>query len=152
MRMQRGKDAETVPSPSLVTRGVVFMRPHLHPLLSSHVDESPLLCVHVCTCGPQGRYDVVCPMTSAWDLHKAWPEADFQVSPIPPLILEACIHRSMSSMCAYIHACDPHSRPLIISHLGVVSVLTADHPFLFASLLLVPLARSRLRCIHFEQA
>jgi len=27
----------------------------------------------------QGRYDVVCPMMSAWDLHRAWPEADFQV-------------------------------------------------------------------------
>jgi proline iminopeptidase len=29
----------------------------------------------------QGRYDVVCPMTSAWDLHRAWPEADFRVVP-----------------------------------------------------------------------
>ncbi len=27
----------------------------------------------------QGRYDVVCPMTSAWDLHKVWPEAEFYV-------------------------------------------------------------------------
>ncbi|MGZ3768174.1 MAG: prolyl aminopeptidase [Bdellovibrio sp.] len=27
----------------------------------------------------QGRYDVVCPMRSAWDLHKAWPEAKFTV-------------------------------------------------------------------------
>ncbi len=27
----------------------------------------------------QGRYDVVCPMQSAWDLHRAWPEADLQV-------------------------------------------------------------------------
>lgn len=27
----------------------------------------------------QGRYDVVCPMQSAWDLHKAWPEADFKI-------------------------------------------------------------------------
>ena len=27
----------------------------------------------------QGRYDVVCPMTSAWALHKAWPEADLRV-------------------------------------------------------------------------
>ena len=27
----------------------------------------------------QGRYDVVCPMDTAWVLHKAWPEADFQV-------------------------------------------------------------------------
>ncbi len=29
----------------------------------------------------QGRYDVVCPTTSAWDLHKAWPEAEFHVVP-----------------------------------------------------------------------
>lgn len=29
----------------------------------------------------QGRYDVVCPMASAWDLHKAWPEAQFHVVP-----------------------------------------------------------------------
>jgi proline iminopeptidase len=25
----------------------------------------------------QGRYDLVCPMKSAWDLHRAWPEASF---------------------------------------------------------------------------
>ena len=25
----------------------------------------------------QGRYDVVCPMQTAWELHRAWPEADF---------------------------------------------------------------------------
>jgi proline iminopeptidase len=29
----------------------------------------------------QGRYDVVCPMMSAWDLHRAWPEAEFHVIP-----------------------------------------------------------------------
>jgi proline iminopeptidase len=29
----------------------------------------------------QGRYDVVCPMTSAWDLHRALPEAEFVVVP-----------------------------------------------------------------------
>jgi proline iminopeptidase len=29
----------------------------------------------------QGRYDVVCPMVSAWELHKAWPEAEFIVVP-----------------------------------------------------------------------
>ncbi len=29
----------------------------------------------------QGRYDVVCPMKSAWDLHRAWPEADLRISP-----------------------------------------------------------------------
>lgn len=27
----------------------------------------------------QGRYDVVCPMESAWALHRAWPEADLRV-------------------------------------------------------------------------
>ena len=25
----------------------------------------------------QGRYDVVCPMMTAWELHRAWPEAEF---------------------------------------------------------------------------
>jgi pimeloyl-ACP methyl ester carboxylesterase len=29
----------------------------------------------------QGRYDVVCPMESAWSLHRAWPEADFIITP-----------------------------------------------------------------------
>ena len=29
----------------------------------------------------QGRYDVVCPMTSAWELHQAWPEAKFVLVP-----------------------------------------------------------------------
>ena len=27
----------------------------------------------------QGRYDVVCPLRSAWDLHRAWPEADLHI-------------------------------------------------------------------------
>ncbi len=27
----------------------------------------------------QGRYDVVCPMRSAWDLHRAWPEARLRI-------------------------------------------------------------------------
>lgn len=27
----------------------------------------------------QGRYDVVCPIISAWDLHRAWPEANLQI-------------------------------------------------------------------------
>ncbi len=29
----------------------------------------------------QGRYDVVCPMRSCWDLHRAWPEAALQIVP-----------------------------------------------------------------------
>ena len=29
----------------------------------------------------QGRYDLVCPMTTAWELHRAWPEAEFRIVP-----------------------------------------------------------------------
>ncbi|UQA62681.1 prolyl aminopeptidase [Polyangium aurulentum] len=36
---------------------------------------------HIPTVIVQGRYDVVCPMKSAWDLHRAFPEADFRVAP-----------------------------------------------------------------------
>ena len=28
-----------------------------------------------------GRYDVVCPVANAWDLHKAWPNAELVISP-----------------------------------------------------------------------
>jgi len=28
-----------------------------------------------------GRYDVVCPVQNAWDLHKAWPKADLVINP-----------------------------------------------------------------------
>ncbi|KAH8925701.1 proline iminopeptidase [Atractiella rhizophila] len=29
----------------------------------------------------QGRYDVVCPATTAWELHRKWPEAKFELIP-----------------------------------------------------------------------
>ena len=28
-----------------------------------------------------GRYDVVCPLQNAWDLHKAWPKAKLEITP-----------------------------------------------------------------------
>jgi proline iminopeptidase len=31
---------------------------------------------HIPTTIVQGRYDVVCPPVSAWDLHTAWPETE----------------------------------------------------------------------------
>ncbi len=34
---------------------------------------------HIPTVIIHGRYDMVCPIISAYELHKAWPEADFQV-------------------------------------------------------------------------
>lgn len=36
---------------------------------------------HIPTVIVQGRYDVVCPMRSAWDLHRAFPEAELLVVP-----------------------------------------------------------------------
>ncbi|MCU0506290.1 MAG: prolyl aminopeptidase [Chloroflexi bacterium] len=29
----------------------------------------------------QGRYDMPCPVTTAWELHRRWPEADFHIVP-----------------------------------------------------------------------
>lgn len=29
----------------------------------------------------QGRYDAVTPVATAWDLHKAWPRAEFRIVP-----------------------------------------------------------------------
>ena len=29
----------------------------------------------------QGRYDVVCPPVSAWELHKAWPQSKLEMIP-----------------------------------------------------------------------
>ena len=34
---------------------------------------------HLPTVIVQGRYDVVCPLTSAWDLHRAFPETEFVI-------------------------------------------------------------------------
>ncbi|KAJ3692574.1 hypothetical protein LUZ60_011669 [Juncus effusus] len=34
---------------------------------------------HIKTVIVQGRYDVCCPMVSAWDLHKAWPESELKI-------------------------------------------------------------------------
>jgi proline iminopeptidase len=36
---------------------------------------------HIPTVIVQGRYDVVCPPISAWELHKAWPESDLVLVP-----------------------------------------------------------------------
>lgn len=45
--------------------------------LLEHVDlirQIPAVIVH-------GRYDVVCPIMNAWDLHRAWPEAELKIIP-----------------------------------------------------------------------
>lgn len=45
--------------------------------LLDHVDRIR----HIPAVIVQGRYDVVCPMESAWALHRAWPEAELRISP-----------------------------------------------------------------------
>ena len=45
--------------------------------LLEHVDRIrhiPAVIVH-------GRYDIICPLMSAWDLHRAWPEATLNIIP-----------------------------------------------------------------------
>lgn len=45
--------------------------------LLEHVDrirQIPAVIVH-------GRYDIICPMQSAWELHRAWPEATLEIIP-----------------------------------------------------------------------
>ena len=45
--------------------------------LLEHVDRIrhiPAVIVH-------GRYDIICPLTSAWELHRAWPEATLNIIP-----------------------------------------------------------------------
>ncbi len=45
--------------------------------LLNHIDRIR----HIPTVIVHGRYDVVCPITSAWALSKAWPEAELIISP-----------------------------------------------------------------------
>jgi proline iminopeptidase len=47
---------------------------------SQLLDDVPRI-RHIPTTIVQGRYDVVCPATSAWDLHRVWPEADLTIVP-----------------------------------------------------------------------
>src|SRR5690606_31168479 len=54
----------------------------------------------------QGRYDVVCPMMSAWELSQAWPEAALQVvddaghSAFEPGIVDRLIRATDGFRCA----------------------------------------------------
>ena len=50
----------------------------------------------------QGRYDIICPMTNAWDLHRAWPEARLEIIPdaghasLEPGIVDALVRATDS--------------------------------------------------------
>lgn len=49
-----------------------FLRPNQLIADAHRIQEIPGVIV-------QGRYDAICPMRSAWDLHQAWPKADFKL-------------------------------------------------------------------------
>ena len=34
---------------------------------------------HIPTCIVQGRYDMICPPSTAYELHSLWPEAEFKM-------------------------------------------------------------------------
>jgi proline iminopeptidase len=62
-------------------------RVQLHYLINDcFLGDTPLLdrinvVRHIPAAIIHGRYDMVCPIISAHELHKAWPEADFQIVP-----------------------------------------------------------------------
>lgn len=88
-----GATAKLVPDPSLIssheeaTFALAFARIESHYFVNRGFldSEDQLLrdvdkIRHIPGVIIQGRYDMCCPITTAWDLHKAWPEADFIVT------------------------------------------------------------------------
>ncbi|MEM8504525.1 MAG: prolyl aminopeptidase [Cyanobacteria bacterium P01_D01_bin.1] len=69
---------------------------------------------HIPTVIVQGRYDVVCPMVSAWELHRAWPESELIVIEdaghsatevgITSALVEACDHFAVTEQNEPIHS------------------------------------------------
>ena len=64
-----------------------FARIENHYFVNGGFFESPTqllddvgLIRHIPAAIVQGRYDVVCPMRSAWDLHRAWPQSELIVN------------------------------------------------------------------------
>jgi proline iminopeptidase len=74
-------------STSFLLQDEAFIRGHEDPqfALSFEVEDQLLRDAHRLRGIPgaivHGRYDVVCPMQNAWELHKAWPDAKLMISP-----------------------------------------------------------------------
>ena len=86
--------SKLIPDPSLIEKfgkdafATAFARIECHYFINNGFFESPdqlLKDVERLRSIPgvivQGRYDVVCPAKTAWELHQAWPEADFILVP-----------------------------------------------------------------------
>ena len=87
-----GSTSKLHPDPDLIARTGVdefaeaFARIECHYFTNGGFFEHPEQILrdvdtirHIPAVIVQGRYDVVCPMVSAWELHRAWPEAAFEV-------------------------------------------------------------------------
>jgi proline iminopeptidase len=89
-----GSTSRLIPDPDLIARNgedefaIAFARIECHYFVNKGFfeHEDQLLrgvdrIRHVPAVIVQGRYDVVCPMETAWALHRSWPEADLRVVP-----------------------------------------------------------------------
>jgi proline iminopeptidase len=89
-----GRTSCLLPNPDLVARSagdafaLQFARIECHYFVNRGFFERDTLLLdevsrirHIPTVIVQGRYDVVCPVESAWALHRAFPEADLRVVP-----------------------------------------------------------------------
>lgn len=89
-----GRTSCLIPSPELIARiggdefSLAFARIEAHYFVHDAwlASERALLANverirHIPAVIAQGRYDVVCPLKSAWDLHRVWPEADLRIVP-----------------------------------------------------------------------
>ena len=86
-----GRTLTLVPSPELETQhdeaeyALAFARIENHYFVhAGWLEEGQLIrnvdrIRHIPTVIVQGRYDMATPVHTAWDLHKAWPEADFRL-------------------------------------------------------------------------
>lgn len=89
-----GSTSKLIPDADMVQRysgdafADAFARIECHYFVNNAFFDSPnhlienVGCIrHIPAVIVQGRYDIVCPMKSAWDLHQAWPESQFIVVP-----------------------------------------------------------------------
>ncbi len=87
-----GSTSKLFPSPSLIDRfaggefAQAFARIECHYFTNGGFFDHPDQLLenvdtirHIPTFMVQGRYDVVCPMTTAWELHRRWPEAQLEI-------------------------------------------------------------------------
>ncbi len=89
-----GSTSKLFPNPNLIEhygdprKALALARIECHYFVNNiffetenHLIENVHKIRHIPAVIVQGRYDIVCPIMSAWDLHRAWPEADLRIIP-----------------------------------------------------------------------